>query len=440
LARDRRHLRRHRVGAGLLFHTPRLITGAQPIFGITKAMVLRGWGIYYSLYFAYRLVCSLLGQLVVVRFTSLGDSVRYQGVAEKFTGVSGVTWLLDSTKVTEAIGLLFAKMTAYNPVAINFCFQAIAFFGLYRFLQSLEPRMRIYAAILLASPSFNLWSSVASKEAIVVFAAGIVAAYIVDVHYNRARITPSLLLAGAILLTYKPHYLVAVAFVYGIIFVSRWVRQKEFLLLLGCILPLIALYVMRDTFSDLSFRVIIHFLSDAGFSTRPAFWLDKYDVFWRAPYGMLLSFVGPTIGEAIRNPLQMVSLCESILILLVASVYILANLPRLPAFCFLIGVFAIFWLQFANYPFGVMNPGSAVRYRTGYYLVLVAFVLVLFARDAHMRWRSRIPGERQRRRWIAPGFSIRPAISFTWGTHRLRNTAAIPEASGIRTSESPALP
>jgi len=375
-----------------------------------------GWRFFWVLYFLYRCVCSVAGQLVVVRFTTLGDSVRYQGNAEKFGGSPGLGWLLDSTQVTEALGMLFAKVTSGNEIAINVLFQTIAFYGIYRFLNAIPANLRKFVALLVLAPSFNLWSSVASKDALVVFAAGVSCSYLIELYRNSARLRLVHPLAVAVLAVFKPHYLVSLLFIYSLTWASRFVRQYEALLLFVSIVSVSQLYIFRDRLDDLSFQVVVHFITDAGFSTREAFWQQQYDVFWRAPYGMLLSFVGPTFEEALRNPLQMVSLVESLFLLLLIVVYLVVQLPRMPAFSFLMSTFAGFWLLFANYPFGVMNPGSAIRYRTGYYLIFLTILLVLSSRKLFDQWRS---GEasierKQRRSRFRPRLVIKPSLRFVW--------------------------
>lgn len=375
-----------------------------------------GWRFFWVLYFLYRCVCSVAGQLVVVRFTTLGDSVRYQGNAEKFGGSPGLGWLLDSTQVTEALGVLFAKVTSGNEIAINVLFQSIAFYGIYRFLNAIPANLRKFAALLVLAPSFNLWSSVASKDALVVFAAGVSCSYLIELYRNSARLRLIHPLAAAVLAVFKPHYLVSLLFIYSLTWASRFVRQYEALLLFVSIVSVSQLYIFRDRLDDLSFQVVVHFITDAGFSTREAFWQQQYDVFWRAPYGMLLSFVGPTFEEALRNPLQMVSLVESLFLLLLIVVYLVVQLPRMPAFSFLMSTFAGFWLLFANYPFGVMNPGSAIRYRTGYYLIFLTILLVMSSRKLFDQWRS---GEasierKQRRSRFRPRLVIKPSLRFVW--------------------------
>lgn len=388
-------------------------------------MTLRGWSIFYVGFFLYRVACGLFAELIIGNFTSLGDSERYQGEVSKIQMSESIfDVVVDSTQLTELIGLIFTRMfwaSHENPYLVNIVFQTIAFYGLYRILKSLDPRARVYAAILFMAPSFNIWSSIASKEAIVVFITGIIGSYLIEFYYNRSRLSLIVLFAGLLLVIYKAHYLAALTFVFSASFMARRFREKEFVALIACAVVVCGLYIVRDFIDELTFKLISHFVADDqgvyGLSTREPIWTERYDFFYQAPYGVWLSIVGPTISEAVRSPLQLVTLIESIGILVVLIVYILANLPRLPVFCFLIGVFALFLLLFANYPFGAMNPGAAIRYRAGWYPLMVTFVFIFFSQSVYYNWvRGFIrPTETKRQNWLRPRFAIMPTIIYKWG-------------------------
>jgi hypothetical protein len=47
---------------------------------------------------------------------------------------------------------------------------------------------------------------------------------------------------------------------------------------------------------------------------------------------------------------------------------------RLNIFMFGLFFIPVFWILFVHYPFGALNPGSAIRYRSGFY----GFLVILF--------------------------------------------------------------
>jgi hypothetical protein len=358
-----------------------------------------GWSVLLLLFWAYRCLYSVAGQVIVVRLTTLGDSARYQGAISKFDGINA-QFFTDSTTFLEGVGLLLFKLFGDRPILIDVVFQTIAFYGIARLLLAVEPHLRAPLAFALLLPSFNLWTSVAGKESVIVFSLGVLCSLLVESYYNRARLAPIHVLAGALLLVFKPHYYAALAFIFGLTWAGRRVRQKEALVLVAGIVTLLLLVVVADRVNDLSFQVLVHFEGEDARSTRPPFWVQPYDVFWKAFEGMYLSFVGPTLEEALRLPVHLMAFIESMALCAYLLFLMLMRLTRIPVYSFLIGLFTLFWLLFPNYPFGVMNPGSAVRYRSGYFILVVAIFAFVLSRRVFVGWRNGVVTGQPRRRRI----------------------------------------
>jgi len=343
------------------------------------------WQTFYFFLYIYRCLYSLLGHYVVSAITSLGDSNRYQGRApEAFREY----FYLSSTAMTDTIGLVFQKMSAGDPLLVNFCFQTVGFVGIVVLLQSLEPVVRRKMAVLVMLPSFSLWSSVASKESIVVLAVCLVCTYLVAMYYNRPKLRIRHLFGGYLLMLYKPHYYAGLLFLFSLTYLARRVQQKAFLVLFTGLVSLIPLYIFRDKFDALSFEIMRHFPLDHARSTRGPFWAEQYDVFNKVPEGFYQAFFGPTWAEAATSILHLGSYLESALIVAILIFYVIRRFPDLPVYNFLLSIFTIFWLMLANYPFGVMNPGSAIRYRTGYIVIIFLLFSFLLSRDLFTQWSS----------------------------------------------------
>jgi hypothetical protein len=358
-----------------------------------------GWGVLLLLFWLYRCFYSVVGQLIVVKLTTLGDSDRYQGAASKFEGVNA-QFFTDSTTFLEGVGLLLAAVLGDRPVLINIVYQTIAFYGVARLLLAVEPELRKALAFALLLPSFNLWTSVAGKETVIVFSLGVLCSLLVESYYNRARLAPIHVLAAALLLVFKPHYFAALSFIFGLTWAGRRVLQKEALVLIAGLVTLVLLFMVADRVNDLSFQVLVHFQDEEARSTREAFWVEPYDVFWKAFEGMYLSFVGPTFEEALRLPIQMIAFVESMALCALLLFLMAMRLTRMPVYSFLLGLFTLFWLLFANYPFGVMNSGSAIRYRSGYYLLVVTIFAFVLSRRVFVGWRGGVVTGRPRRKRI----------------------------------------
>lgn len=349
------------------------------------------WREFFLLLFVYRCLYSVAGQVLITQFTQLGDAHRYQSGAASLH----VSFLWNSTLFTEMVGLVLWALTFGNKVAINIGFQAIAFVGIYKFMMALEPELRKKVALLLFFPSFSIWTSSAGKEAIVVFALGVLCAYLVDIYYGRDRFRLLQIASVYLLFIFKAHYLIPIMFVFFVTKVCARTSRKALVALVVGLVSLFPLYAFRDRISELSFAVLPHFLVEKqGRSTREAFWVDQWDVFWKAPEGMFQSFYGPTLAELFSQDAQILkiwSFYESLLLVAILGIIFVRQLPTMPAYNFFVATFGLFWILFPNYPFGVMNPGSAIRYRSGYYL-FVAMIVVLFAsREVFVRWRGNRP-------------------------------------------------
>lgn len=365
-----------------------------------------GWRLILFLLWLYRCMFSVAGQLFVVQLTTLGDSDRYQGATSKFSGINAA-FFTDSTTFLEGVGLLLFKLLGANPILINIAYQTLAFYGIARLLMAVEPGPRKAILLLMLLPSFTLWTSVAGKETVIVFALGVLCSLLVESYYNRARVGAIHVLAGALLLLFKPHYFVPLAFIFGLTWAGRRVRQKEALVLIAGLVTLALLFVKAERVNELSFTVLTHFDHENARSTREPFWVEPYDVFWKAFEGMYLSFVGPTFEEALTLPVQLMAFIESMALCAVLLFLMLMRLNRMPVYSFLLGTFTLFWLLFVNYPFGVMNPGSAVRYRAGYFLLVATIFAFVLSRRIFVDWRAgAVTGTPRRKRirlaWRAP--------------------------------------
>lgn len=352
------------------------------------------WVTFYVFLFVYRCAYSYLGYAVISQLTSLGDSGR---IIHANLAAIDVALIADSPlqgsrvvafSIAKNLGSIFYTASFNSELMVHVGFQSIAFIGLLKLLMSLEPRFRKRVALIILLPSFSMWSSVASKETLVVFSVSIVCAYIVDIYYHRERLGLLNVIAFALLPIFKPMYLPSLGYVIGVSLAARHVNQKAALAFSAGLVSLIPLYIFRDSIDALAFRVIPHFAVGFGRSTREPYWTEQYDVFWKAPYGMFQSFFGPTLAEATTGILQIASFIESAVLVGILLFYLIRRLPLLPAYNFILVLFATFWLLFPTYPLGIMNPGSAIRYRTGYLVYVVIIFAILTSREVYGSWRA----------------------------------------------------
>lgn len=356
------------------------------------------WNAYYALLFLYRCVFSVLGQTVVMRLTSIPDTHGYQShglyyVASATSQMSsldpGLTMQAQATLITAIVGAFFSFLGGGNPILINIGFQTIAFIGVWRMLDALDPEIRKYCAVLVMLPSFSVWSSIASKEAIVVFLVGMLGRYIIQIYQGRGRLGILHVPWFFLLYVFKPQFAPAILFLIGVPLVARWWRQPAAIALGAGVVSLIPLYLLRDSIDAYVLLVVGGVYAEPGASTRDERIISEaYDFFAHAPQGMFRAFMGPTLSEATSGILHLMSFTESILIVVLILLYVVPRLPRLPVYLAIVSFFTIFWVLLANYPLGIANPGTAVRYRTDWLLLIFLGTIFLCSRAVYLRWRA----------------------------------------------------
>jgi hypothetical protein len=338
------------------------------------------WPIFFFFYYIYRCCYSVFAELVVARLTPLGDTPAYHSGQIQLN-------LTNSNAITESLGGIFRLVVGGSPILIDICYQTLAFVGIYKLLMAVEPVIRRRLAIFLLLPSFNLWSSVASKESVIVLLMCIICSYIVDLYYNRGKLNILHIISIYLLYVYKPHYMAAIVFILYVSVLAKNIKQKAFFVILSGSISLIPLYIYKDRINQLSMAITEHFVGFGG-SSRDAYWIDTYDIFWKAPYGMFQAFFGPTVSEAASGILHMASFIESTIIFSLLFMFLARELPRLPVYLFTLGVFTLFWILFTNYPLGILNPGSAIRYRTGYEILVFVVMAFLMSPNLFVTWRA----------------------------------------------------
>tara|TARA_R110002167_G_scaffold45545_7_gene136844 strand:- start:48 stop:1304 length:1257 start_codon:yes stop_codon:yes gene_type:complete len=382
------------VAAGGWGERLRSLRAAMVAHGIGFRIPIFTWGTAYFLLWCYRTLFSVLGEVIIARFTSIADTRSYQRqgitnlVDQLGASSSEVGFLAQSlaTSITKVVGGLIGFVTFGNAIAVNIGFQTIGFIGLLALLRAVDPQERkaLYAMVML--PSITVWSSIASKEALLFFFVGIVCAHVVRIYKNTDR--PSVLLFVCVVMVwvFKPHFMPAVILLLSVSYVARRFDQKATLALLALGASLFVLYVFRDQVDEFARYVDWALLSMGGNSARDPFIVEKYDVFLKAPLGMYLSFMGPTLAEASKGVLHIITFSESLFILALMLFFFLKRLPSIPVYSLILSMSVLFWILFTTYPPAVSNPGTAIRYRTGYILIVFICAVVLPSRGIYVEW------------------------------------------------------
>ena len=109
---------------------------------------------------------------------------------------------------------------------------------------------------------------------------------------------------------------------------------------------------------------------------------------------MYIDLVGPTFIEAMQKTTHLFAWIESMIILSTFAVgslklYLVAiKTNKLNIYYLSIFLIVTSWILFVNYPFGVINPGSAVRYRENFYGFLVILFYFLYTETLNQYYQN----------------------------------------------------
>lgn len=347
-------------------------------------------GIYFDKfwlsYFLVRIAYLFLAVFVYSKFTQLGDTNRYLNAGVFFSS----NMFIESTVMMDVLGSI-SKLIFRVDFLANLPFTLLSFFSIKYAVKSMKiSRNKYLIFFLLSMPSFCIWTSVCSKEAISVFYISILSVYLFRI-IEHGSVKPKMIEILALYLCglFKIVYLIYIFQAILLVAIIRRLNLKGYRILIVsfcCILlNLIILYIARDEIDLFSKGMAIYFEADTAFSTRPnTIWVNNYDVYRNAPYAMYISFIGPTIHEMINNPLHLLTGLESYTILVIFLYLLYPAMSRIVKhgkvdILFTSYGFIMFTgVLFVHAFYGALNPGSAVRYRENFYLLFVLFLVYQF--------------------------------------------------------------
>lgn len=342
----------------------------------------------WVIFFFTKVFYLLFAITVYSKLTTLGDTFDYLNASLNFS----FKVLYSSTPMMQFLGSLLKKILKIDVIAC-LPFMLLAFYGIYYAVEQLN--IYRYAApilILFSLPNFGVWTSILGKEAVGCFSLSVVAVVIIKRLEGKYPLKAIHYLAFYLCFVFKPQYLIFILQTLVFLWITRRFADKRYFpLFFGAIiiaLNVLALYLLRDYIDAIAKGMAIHFRSnDPGLaqSTRSEVpWLVPYGIFKSAPYGMFIAFFGPTLSEMLRKPTQLLAGIESLTMFGFFGLLVIPKLrynlsffrfnPRVFICCFII--FA--GILFIHYPFGFLNPGSAIRYRSNFYPLFVFMVLYLF--------------------------------------------------------------
>lgn len=333
--------------------------------------------------FSIKVLGTIFGMFVYGKLVGgLGDSGRYLSadLNLSFEGLTNRTLLTDN---------IFAILTTIFPKVIASLIPSV-FLGyviwwIFRpIYYSFVNKLLFWSCILL--PQFIIWSSAAGKEVIAITAFLVVIKSTVDLAIKPKSEVKIHYLGLSLLFAFlmRPHYFIP----YLLLFLSVFLisKIKSFnrinftggvalvtLVAIGFILGLVLIITYEQWYSFLNSVMATsksYFLSfDAGSNRLEIQWSSVSDFFANMWWGLPTSIIGPTPVEALQRPLFIPVFIEGLfsLLLIFYLVFkllgVVANYPQYKAMVVYGLIPALIMALVIHYPFGIFNPGSALRYK-----------------------------------------------------------------------------
>lgn len=349
---------------------------------------------FWFTYFIIRIIYLIFTIYVYAKLTQLGDTARY--LTASLSSITDISLLWSSTKMMDAIGSILGVLGGSNIIS-NLPFTFVSFLTIkwvvdkYHFRHYINNKLLL---LILCLPNFCVWTSVCSKETVGLVFSAILGSLLLDYLDGKYTIKKIHVFAVYLCLVFKPQYFPFIAQGLLLIYVmNRFCRTIGGRICFGCFIVfcnLMVLYLLKDVVNEYADVMYAHFDLSGAQSTRDNLWLKDNDFFYEAPRGMFFAFFGPTLTEMLHSPTHLMAGIESFIILILFIVLGSRFLYRL-FYNYKLNVTIIFsyfiiitGIALLHYPFGIFNPGSAIRYRTNF---LFLFILLFLYLDKYYKYK-----------------------------------------------------
>lgn len=342
---------------------------------------------FWYTYFWIRLFYLLFAVLVYEHVSGLGDTGAYLNHGLNFS----FKIFVSSTALMNFIGGFAGSLLGGMNVLSNLPFMLYSFFLVRWTIEKLEFRKYISPRLLLfliSLPNFCIWTSVCSKEIFGLTFSAIFGMLIVNFLNGNYKIHFRDIFATYLCLIFKPQY---IPFIFqGLLFIyiaGRWCKSWKSRFVSGMFMlfcNFLFLYLISDIINQYAGIIYDHFNTDTAASTRENIFLADNDFFRHALSGMFIAFWGPTLGEMLDKPLQLLAGMESFVIV---SLFVFLAGKMIARFLslwkFNVTIFFSYFIIFTgicflHYPFGIFNPGAAIRYRTNFLFLFIILLMYLY--------------------------------------------------------------
>ncbi|WP_072622924.1 hypothetical protein [Spirulina major] len=335
----------------------------------------------------------------------LGDSSRYLSAPFKPT-------LVNFTNRTYFADAVFGFLRIFLDQIQTHLFISLlnGFFIWFIFRKSYPFLNKICFWIAFLLPHFLIWTSSVGKEALVIPGFLLLIKLNVDIVLKTKINYFQVLLSLWITYLVRPNYLISYIFLTAstlliyktnIFYKLKAKLIANFLLLIyiGTFMVL-ALFLTYGLWEDkileiMRFSEWQFFSYDARTNRLDLDWESTFDFFKHFWWGIPASIIGPTLSEAIQHPLLFPALIEGTFAFTLLFYTILKlttfsknnqKIKQLVVFGF---IPAVIIGLLSHYPLGILNPGSALRYKQSLAPLFYFYPLLLMARIKQVKEQAR---------------------------------------------------
>lgn len=343
-----------------------------------------------------KVTVTLLTITVYAKFSPFPDAERYLNANLSSWNFS---YLFNRTLFTDFIYASLKHILIYS-VAVHLFISILLSWVLWFVIK--DDYKYMDKPLLLCSlllPHFLIWTGVVGKEALAIAGFLLVIRACVDlVIWGRWRIF--ILFIGLTLgVIERPHYALSYIYLYLISLLiaktkvpmmSLFTPFKSSMILLVTISTLSIIFFLLHS---VTFQALSSYMSSTQhyflsfFSSTSNRWSIEWDsasnFFSNLPWGLPVSILGPTISEALIRPILLpvfVEGCFALLLLIAICSKLSSLVSKDSSYHSLIiwgFIPAIMIGLLINYPFGIFNPGSAIRYKQSLAPLIYFFPLIL---------------------------------------------------------------
>lgn len=337
----------------------------------------------------FKIVGVMFATEVFARFTPLVDSQLYLGGA-----VPNPRDI--RTFITNEFGSFLND--AGGPFFAHTMFALFSVVGLIYYVSSKRSDLRIVLCLLL--PSSMVWTSIVGKEAIF---SGVFVMLIVlwakSIRENLHIVDWFLVMASlTVCWIFRPHYTLCVVWIFFSLYAIKSVRfNSKWFIVGGFFVYLTAIKILVwDKLTAYAFKIVVsgagasrhEQLGFTGLSGDYTLVSGNFEIFLDTlPTGLIFGIVGPLPNELLERYLFIPFFIEGLLVLLAPFVIycwgiLIASKKHEKHFfikVFWLCVFpAIMVAAIVHAPFGILNPGSAIRWRTNFEAIFYVAPLLLY--------------------------------------------------------------